>query len=150
MARDLVLTAVCLFAVGGSGQGANGLDPQPGDALDVYEAVIRYRLQKFPADVKPAELKAYLAVDGKDPAPELLKRLRKAWPNLKPISEEPKGKGLRVYVKGLKFSARGAAELNAGYWFPTKVAGEGYSADHHVVQEKGRWVVQKVTNEISS
>jgi hypothetical protein len=144
MARSLVLAAFVL-AAGCIERSGNGPGASPEDALDVYEAAFRYRLEKHPADVK-----AYLSVDGKDPPEELLKRLRKDWPNLKPGSEEPKEKGLQVYVEGLKWGARDTAELKAGYWFPTRFAGEGYFADHHLIREKGRWVVEKVTNETSS
>jgi hypothetical protein len=145
MARLLVLAAACLLAVGCAKQAGNGPAAQTNDAVEVYETVFRYRLQKQPADVK-----AYLSVDGNDPPAELLKRLGKDWPNLMALSTEPKEKGLRVYVEGLKWGAPGAAELQAGYWFPTKFAGEGYSANHHVIREKGRWIVEKVTNETSS
>jgi hypothetical protein len=150
MARYLVLVTSCLFAVSCAKQASNGPAAQSEDAFDVYEAVFRYRLQKHLGDVKPADVKVYLSVDGKDPPAELLQRLRKDWPNLKPVSEEPKEKGYLLYVEGLKWGTRDAVDLKAGYWFPTKVAGQGYFADHHVIREKGRWVVDKVTNETSS
>jgi hypothetical protein len=151
VSRCLVLAA-CLLGAGcsepsGGGPGAppdGGPAPAAEDSLDVYETVFRYRLQKYDAKVT-----AYLSVDGKDPPAELLTRLRKDWPNLKPTSEEPKEKGLSVYAKGLKWQ-QGEAVLKAGYWFPTKFAGEGYFADHHVVREKGKWVVEKLTNETMS
>jgi hypothetical protein len=150
MVRYLVLAALCVVAAGcaareGDGPGDGPGAPPPQDPLDVYEAVFRYRLRNQPADVT-----AYLSVDDKDPPAELMTRLRKDWPNLKPASEEPKEKGHRIYVEGLKWGDRGTAELRAGYWFPTRFAGEGYFADHHLVREKGRWVVEKVTNETSS
>ncbi|OAI41200.1 hypothetical protein AYO40_03580 [Planctomycetaceae bacterium SCGC AG-212-D15] len=136
MARYLMLAAVCLLMLGCS--------DRAGNALDVYEAVFRYSLQKHPADVK-----AYLVVDGKDPSSELLTRLRKDWPNLQPLSEDPKEQGLRLYAEGLKWGA-GTAELKAGSWFPSKFGGEGHFADYHVVREKGQWVVKKLTNETMS
>jgi hypothetical protein len=148
MARYLLIALSCLLGAGCFQQAGNGPGAQSEDDLDVYEAVFRYRLEKLPADTKPADVKAYLSVDGKDPPAELLKRLRQDCPNLKPASEEDKG--FRVYVEGIKWGARGAAELKAGYWFPTKFAGEGYFADHHIIRDKGRWVVEKVTNETSS
>ena len=150
MSRCLVLAA-CLLGAGCSGPVGGGAPPAPpeggpaaDDSLDVYETVFRYRLKQYKADVT-----AYLSVDGKDPPAELLKRLRKDWPNLKPVSEEPKEKALRVYAKNLKWE-QGTAVLKAGYWFPTKFAGEGYFADHHVVSNQGKWVVEKLTNETSS
>jgi hypothetical protein len=145
MGHYLVLAASCILAVGCFEQEGNGPATRPDDDLDVYEAVFRYRLRE-----KPADFKAYLSVEGKDPPAALLKRLVKDWPNLKPASEEPKEKGHRLYAEGLKRGARGEAELKAGYWFPTRFAGEGYFADHHLVREKGKWVVKKVTNETSS
>jgi hypothetical protein len=165
MARPLLLIYF-LLALGCADQAGNGRADKSGpadgrpadgrpadksaDALDVYEATFRYRLQKQPGDVKPADVVAYLSVDGKDPAAELLKRLRKDWPKLQPVSAEPKERGLRLHVEGLKWGTQGTAELNAGYWFPTKFAGEGYFADHHLIRDKGRWVVTRVTNETSS
>ena len=149
MVRYLVVAVSCLLAAGCFAQPGNGLGAKADDTPDIYEAVFRYRLQLLPGNPKPAEVKAYLAVDGKDPPVELLKRLRKDWPNLRPASEEPKEKGLRVYVEGFKREAQDAV-LKAGYWFPTKFAGEGYFADHHVIRDKGRCVVEKVTNEVSS
>jgi hypothetical protein len=145
MARSLVLAAWCVLLSGCSEQGASGPAARSDDALDVYEAVFRFRLQKQPADVE-----AYLSVEDKDPPAELLKRLRQDWPNLKPASEEPKAKGRRVYAEGLKWEGGGKAVLKAGYWFPTKFASQGYFADHHVVRDKGQWAVEKVTNETSS
>jgi hypothetical protein len=111
----------------------------------MYEAVYRHHLKKHPADVR-----AYLSVDGKDPPAELLTRLRREFPNLKPISDEPKEKGLRLQVEDLKWINKDEAEVHAGYWFPTKFAGEGYYGDHHLVRQKGRWVVEKVANEVMS
>jgi len=149
-----LLMASCLLAAGCFEQkGDRPGDPQGNgqkDDLAVYEAVFRYRLEKHSVAVKPADLQAYLSVNGKDPPAELMKQLRKDWPNLKPVSEEPKEKGLRIYVEDLKWESGTTAVLQAGYWFPTKFAGEGYFGDHHVTFEKGKWVVEKVTGETSS
>ena len=150
MARFIILTA-CLLAAGcmGQGDGAPGAAPgggaAPANALDVYEAAFRHDLQKQPANVT-----AYLSVDDKDPPAELLKKLRKDWPNLKPVSEEPKEKGLRIYVEDLKWEGGNSAVLKVGHWFPTKFAGEGAFADHHFTLDNGRWVVTQVTNRVSS
>jgi hypothetical protein len=140
MGRFLVFTASCLTLAGCAVR-----PDRSADSPDVLEAVFRYRLQKHPHDVR-----AYLAVDGQDPPEELSSRLRKDWPNLAPASEEPKEKGLRFHVEGLKWIDRDTAEVEAGYWFPTKFAGEGYFGVHRVVREGGRWVVQKVTDETMS
>jgi hypothetical protein len=145
MWRSLVAAAWCVVAAGCFQTGAGGTATRPEDALDVYEAVFRYRLEKLPADVE-----AYLSVDGKDPPASLLMRLRKDWPKLRPVSEEPKRKGYRVYAEAVRWEGRGAAVVRAGYWFPTRYAGEGRFADHHVARENGRWVVTGVTNEVSS
>jgi len=120
--RFLVPTAFVLAA----GCGKVGV-PTRDSSLDVAEAVFRHRLQKYDPGVT-----AYLAVDGTDPPAELLDRLRKDWPNLKPASAEAGEKGLHVYASDLRREG-GAAVMKAGYWFPTKYAGEGYFADHHVV-----------------
>ena len=133
--RCLVLTA-CLLA---AGCGKPALAPR-----DVFEAVFRHRLQKYAPDVT-----AYLSVDGKDPPAELLDRLREDWPNLKPASEDPKRMGLHVYASDLRWVGV-AAVTKAGYWFRTEFAGEGYFADHHVVLNGGRWVVEKATSETIS
>src|SRR5439155_14860676 len=109
MSRCLVFA--CLLALGCSDRSGGGPAARPGDALDVYEAVFRYRLQQYPADVR-----AYLSVDGEDVPADLLARLRRDWPNLEPASKEPKEKGRRVYVEGLRWINQDTAELKAGYW----------------------------------
>ena len=133
------------LAVAGCAGSSGGESKPPRDRLGVYEAVFRYELRKRPRDVS-----AYLSVDGRDAPAELLRRLRRDWPNLKPASEEPKEKGLQLYVKDLKWLGGDTAELRAGYWFPTKFAGQGYFADHRVVWKDGQWVVEGVTNETMS
>ncbi|HYT94224.1 MAG TPA: hypothetical protein VEL76_36245, partial [Gemmataceae bacterium] len=144
MGRVVALAVGCLVAIGCEGSdGGSAASKQ--DPLEVYETVFRYRLQKHPREVS-----AYLTVDGKDIPASVLGRLRKDWPNLKAISEEPKERGLRIYVNKLKWIDTSTAEVEAGYWFPTKFAGEGYFGDHHVVRRDGRWVVAKITNETSS
>jgi len=137
------LLAMGLFAVGCSGGPAARQD----DDLAVYEAVFRYRLEMLRGG---AGVTAYLAVDGKDPPPELLKLLRADWPNLKPASEEPKEKGLRLYVEDLRRGPGDAVMLKAGSWSPSRFGGEGYFADHHVGRAGGRRVVEKVDNETMS
>jgi hypothetical protein len=139
MIRFLVLTAACLSQAGCA------TPDRSADALAVYEAVFRDRLRQHPPDVR-----AYLVIDGADPSEDLLSRLRTDYPNLAPASEEPKEKGLRLHVEGLKWIDRDTAEVKSGYWFPTKFAGEGYFADYRVVREGGRWVVQKGKNETMS
>ena len=145
MGRMIACGLLGLAVAGCSGSSGGGSSALATDPLDVSEAVFRYHLRKRPRDVS-----AYLSVDGKDIPAELLRRLQRDWPNLKPASEEPKEKGLRLYVKNLKWSGGDTAELHAGYWFPTKFAGQGYFADHRVVRKEGRWVVASVTNETMS
>ena len=145
MRRTIACGLLGLALAGCSGSSGERAPSPPRDPLDVYEAVFRYRLRNKPRDVT-----AYLKVDGGDVPAELLQRLRRDWPNLKPASEEPKEKGLRLYVKGLKWTGDGAAEVRAGYWFPTKFAGQGYFADHRVEWKDGRWVVAGVSNETMS
>ena len=136
-----VPATACVLVAGCSRPGDGDSGARSAEALDVYEAVFRFRLQKQPADVK-----AYLSVDGKDPPAELLRRLRKDWPNLEPASEEPAEKGYRLYAEAIRWEGRDRAVLKGGYWFPTKFAGEGWFADHHVIRDRGRWVVEKVTD----
>jgi hypothetical protein len=143
--RRFLAVMACLLAAGCFSRPAIDGPVLAGDDLDVHEAVFRFRLQKQPADIV-----AYLSVDGKDPPADLLNRLRKDWPNLKPVSETPKGKGFSIHAEGLKWTGRGTAVLKAGHWIPTKYAGEGYTADHHLVRDGGRWFVEKVTNETMS
>ena len=141
MVRQLVLVAFCLFAASCSWPTAGVPSTPTPDASGAYECVLRYQLGKQPADVK-----AFISVDGKDPSAELLTRLRKEWPNLRPMSEDPRQEGLRVYVEVPRWN-EGKAVLKAGYWFPTGFGTEAYFADHHVIQENGQWVVKEVTNE---
>src|SRR6185369_9891653 len=103
------------------------------------------RLEKQPKDAE-----VYLSVDNKDAPAELLDKLRKDWPNIKPASAMPKDKGLRIYVSKLKWTGQGTAEVEAGYWFPTKFAGQGYFGTHHLSWRDGRWVVEKVTDVVMS
>jgi hypothetical protein len=125
--------------------GGPGPAAQSGDPADVYEAVFRHLLQKHPADVP-----AFVSVDGQDPPADLLNRLRRDWPNLKPVSDEPKVNGYVVYVEKLMWDGRDAAELRAGHRYNTRVAPDVYFGDHRVVREGGRWVVKSVTNETMS
>ncbi len=145
MGRSLVFATAFLLAAGCSQRASRGPAVREGDPLEVYEAVFRYRLAK-----RPADLRAYLSVEGKDPPADLLSRLRQDWPNLKPASEEPKEKGPHVYVEGLNWVDGDTAVLKAGHWSPSKFGGEGYFADHRVVRDKGRWVVESVANETMS
>ena len=144
MSRYLWVAAVCVAMVGCSGQSGTDTDRST-DALAVYEAVFRHHLPKHSADFK-----AYLTIDGKDPSAELLQRLRRDWPNLKPGSEEPKEKGHRISADELKWTGRDSAEVKAGYWFPTRFAGEGGFGDYHLIRKAEGWVVEKVTNEVMS
>jgi hypothetical protein len=149
MWRHFWFVVLCLGIVGcggaaGEAPGGGGA-PAAKDSLGVYEAAFRFRLQKQPKNVE-----AFLSVDGKDAPAEVLDKLRKDWPNLKPRSAAPKDKGLWVYVDELKWTGQGTAEVKAGYWFPTKFAGEGYFATHHLVHQGGSWIVQKVSNEVMS
>jgi hypothetical protein len=139
-----VLTT-CLVVVGCSSPMERGSSGGAADALAVQEAAFRYWLKKHPADVR-----AYLAVDGQDSPPALLTRLRRDWPKLQPASMEPKEKGLRIYVKELKWVGPDRAELKAGQWFPTRFAGEGHFGELHLHRADGQWVVDRITNEVMS
>jgi hypothetical protein len=150
MVRCIVMVCASMLAAGCLEPAAQNQGDRAKDTLDVQEAVFRFRLPKTPAGMKPEDLRAYLAVDGKDPPAELMKRLQKDFPNLEPVSEEPKEKGLRIYVEGLKFAGNARAEVKAGYSMSTRLAPEGHFANHHLMRDKGRWIVEKVTNETRS
>src|SRR5688572_22294273 len=142
MWRHLWLAMLCVALAGcGNSSGAPGAK----DALGVYEAAFRFNLQKH-----PKEAEVYLAVDGKDAPAELLDKLRKDWPNLKPVSAAPKDKGHQFYVKNLQWTGQGTATVKAGQWFPTNFGGEGQFGTHHLAYRNGQWIVEKVTDKVTS
>jgi len=143
MRRACLIMALGVVIAGCGGSGATG--PAAKDSAAVYEAVFRYRLQK-----QPKEVEAYLAVDGKDAPAELLEKLQKDWPNVKPASAAPKDKGLREYAEDLQWTGNGAAAVKAGHSFPTKFGNEGYFGTHHLLFKNGRWEVDRVTDEVMS
>jgi hypothetical protein len=134
--RHLVLLAAsCVLAVG-CGPGPEG----PGDAAPVFSAVLELELEGTEGEA------AYLFVDGKDPPPELLGRLREQWPELQPGSKAPEGKARRVSVGGLRWIGGDAAEVRGGWSDGTDGAGHLY----RVVRRGGAWVVRSRTTEAVS
>jgi hypothetical protein len=133
----LLLAALCVLGAGCNGNGKDDLK----DADPVYEAVLKEELK----NAKKGE-GFYVFVDGKDPAPELLKRLQKQWPELQPGSKAPKGKANCVSVENLKWINRDAAELHGG----GSDGIDGRVSLFRVVRKNGAWVVESVKLEAMS
>jgi hypothetical protein len=133
MRRLVLLAASCVLAVGCGPKG-------PEDAAPVYSAVLERELGGAEGEA------AYLFVDGKDPPPELLGRLRERWPELQPGSKAPQGKARRVSVGGLRWIGGDAAEVRGGWSDGTDGAGHLY----RVVRRGGAWVVQSRTTDAVS
>jgi hypothetical protein len=134
----LLLTALGVLSAGCNGNGGAGA---PGDPDPVYEAVLKEELK----GANKGE-GFYVFVDGKDPAPELLKRLQKQWPELQPGSKAPKGKANCIGVDSLKWINRDAAELHGG----GSNGFDGRSSLYRVVHKDGAWVVESVKLEAIS
>jgi hypothetical protein len=76
------------------------------DVTPVYEAVLLHEL-KDAAHVKDI----YVAIEGKDPSPETIKRLQEQCPAVQPSSKAPQGKATHVGVSKLKWINRNTAEV---------------------------------------
>src|SRR5712692_1709994 len=109
MKRLIVLVGLGLVGAGCNGAPVRGPD-EPKEPAAVYEVVLRHEL-------KGANNGAgcYLFIDGKDPAPELLDRLLKQWPELQAGSKRPKGKATSVSLEELKWIDRNTAEVRGGF-----------------------------------
>jgi hypothetical protein len=143
MRRFIVLAVFCVI-VAGCKQPPDG---KPGDVkvqkqgdeakelpAPVYEAVLRDNL-KPPSKGEGS----YLFVDGKDPAPELLKRLHKHWPELKPGSQVPNGTADRLSLTELKWIDATTAELRCG----RSNGKDGVGKIYHLKKKDGEWMVDK-------
>lgn len=145
MGCQISMAAMALIAAGCFSGVSHGPPDRASDAIDVYEAAFSYRLAKQSTDIE-----AYLAVDGKNPAAELITRLRRRWPNLKPASEEPEKNGYRITAEQLKWIDAATAELRLHSVHNTQIARDVYFADYRVVRRGGQWVVEHVSNETMS
>jgi hypothetical protein len=126
--------AVCLVVAGCRSGGTN-------DARQIYVVAIQYRLQKQPIDVT-----VYVSVDDRDPPDDILIRLRREWPNLKPASQEPEKDGFLITIKSFKWIDKNTAELRMHGRYNSKIAPDHDFADYRVVRRGEQWVVDKVSN----
>ena len=145
MARSLLLLAVSLLAAGCSGcsDAGGGSAGRLDESLAVYEAAFRHQLKDFDRDTT-----IHLAINDREIPGALLNELRRDWPNLKQASEGEKGKVLVVYAERIEWDGLDAAVVKAGYWMPTKFAGQARFGDHRIVRKSGKWVVESVANEV--
>lgn len=110
--RLFLLLAGSLLVIAGC-NGVDGANDKK-DPLPVYEVVLRHELKQA---VKGP---IYVSVDFKDPAPELLAKLAKQWPDVRPQSKRPKnlpkaGTFTNVNVEELKWIDANTAELKGGF-----------------------------------
>ncbi len=103
----------------------------------VYEAVLKLGHCR-PAPDGPT----YLQIDGGDPGAELLTRLRKIWPQLKPASEMPAGKRHLVHLAELLWIDDDTAEVTAGFNTGT----DGRIDRYRLVRKNGQWTIESTTN----
>jgi hypothetical protein len=134
MGRVVCLLGLCLVVAGCGG-------PATQEPEEVYEAVLRARL---PAGGNAEGV--FVQVDGKDPSDELLARLRKQWPGLRPASEMPKRKYSVITVGELKWVGRGVAEVRVG----SSNGMDGHIERARVVWSNGQWAIESTTTEAIS
>ena len=133
MSRVLPLYGVLVLLTGCT----NGADQDPAPS---YEAVLKH---EFPDKNKGGEI--FLFIDGKDPAPELLKKLRQQFPKLEAGSKAPQGQATRIDISEVK-TEREAAELRG-----TVSNGiDGKSQRFWLARKNGTWVVEKTKLEAAS
>jgi hypothetical protein len=133
MSRVLSLGGVVVLLAGCS----RGADQNP---AAIYEAVLKHELSGQNMDGE-----IFLFIDGKDPAPELLERLRQQFPKLEAGSKTPQGKATRIDISETK-AKRDSAELRA-----TVSNGiDGRSQRFWLTKTKGTWVVEKTKLEAAS
>jgi hypothetical protein len=140
MRHLIVLATFCILCAGCNGDGNN--DPKVvRDPVPVYEAVLKEELKA----TKKGE-GFYVFVDGKDPAPDLLNKFQKQWPDLQPGSKAPKGKANHVSIDGLKWIDANTAELRGG--FSNGMDGRG--SRYRVITKNTEWVIESVVLEVQS
>jgi hypothetical protein len=110
------------------------------DPAPLYEAVLKH---EFPGKGKDEVV--FLFIDGKDPAPDLLKRLRQQWPNLQPGSKVPQGQATRIDLGELK-TAGDSAELRVA----VSNGIDGRLLRFWLSRKGGTWVVEKTKLEAQS
>lgn len=133
------LLTLCGFAVllTGCSDGTGGADA---DAAPIYEAVLKHA---FPDKNKDQTI--YLFIEGKDPAPEVLKKLSPQWPKLEAGSKVPKGKVVRINISDLK-TGRDSAELRG----TVSNGMDGQSHRYWLIRKTGGWAVEKTKLEAES
>ena len=140
MRHIIMLIGFCIVGIGCNGATV----PPPEEAKDptsVYETVLREYLK----DAKGEG--CYLSVDGKDPAPELLKQLNKHWPELQAASKAPAvGKKNGVSVSDLNWLDRDTAQVRGGF----SNGMDGHGARYRVVRKNGVWSIAGRDNEVMS
>ena len=141
MRRYLIVAGFCILAAGCEGNG-NGQPKDGRDAPGVFEVVLKAELK----EAKKGE-GHYLFVDGKDPAPEMMKRFNKLWPDLQAGSKVPKeGKAMRISIGELEWIDSNTAEVRGG--FSNGMDGRG--SKYRVIRSKDGWTIDKVTVEFLS
>jgi hypothetical protein len=132
MKRAICLIGLCL-AVGCGGTARR--DPE-----EVYEAALRANL---PANGDGEGY--FVSVDGKDPSEEMLGRLRKQWPALRPVSETPK-RGYHVISVGKLEWVWGGANVRVG----SSNGMDGHLEHVRLVWKNGQWEVESRKTEAVS
>ncbi|MFO0969585.1 MAG: hypothetical protein U0793_28840 [Gemmataceae bacterium] len=133
-----LLAVVPLFAAGCSGAD----DAKDKDPAAIYEAVL---LEELKGAGKGEAF--YVFVDGVDPAPDLLKRLKMRWPDLEPGSKAPvRGKANRVSFHSLKWLTGAVAELAAG----VSNGMDGRGSRYRVIRKGDAWHIESAKVEFES
>ena len=143
MHRFVVLIGFCIVSAGCNGDAAQ--QPDGKDTLAVYEVILREEIKNH---VKGP---IYVSVDFNDPAPELLAKLAKQWPDVLPQSKRPKerqkrGTFINVHVEQLKWIDANTAELKGG--FANGMDGRG--SRYRVERKNGAWGIVKTVVEVES
>jgi hypothetical protein len=132
MRRAICLIGLCL-AVGCGGTA-------PRDPEEVYEAALRARL---PAKGDGDGI--FVSVEGKDPSEELMGRLQKQWPALRPASETPKRDYHVISVGELEW-VWGGANVRVG----SSNGIDGHIERVRMVWKNGQWEAESSKTEAIS
>ena len=146
MRAFICLAGLCFLMAGCNGNGADIAPPDEPkqDSTPIYEVVFRHELKGTKTGAGH-----YLSVDGKDPSPELMKRLQKDLPELQPLSKRPQDVKARVTgvgVDDLKWIDRDTAELMGGQ----SNGMDGHGSRFRVVRKRGVWTIDSVKVEFLS
>lgn len=127
MARSKFWVGLCL-ALTGCAHDADS------DAVPVFDVVLKH---EFPAAKKDMSL--FVFIDGKDPSPDLLKRIRETWPGSQAGSKVGKDRVDRVDFGNLKWVGREGVELDC----TISNGMDGRRKHFKLARKKGVWVVEK-------